>query len=503
MASMYQEQNKDKLKEGFEYLENVIHRDFKQPPWKLIQERKQYAKGRDLILSTATGSNSPNTGELRKDSKVHEAKKPAGTRTPSNKKGQDTTTAQMSPVNHVEMPKPEVSKEKNVTKKASGTPRQSYSNGNPDKAGQKRHKKNDHVIHDSSRETNDLPANHYQSKPEVSKEKNVTKKASGTPRQSYSNGNPDKAGQKRHKTNDHVIHDSSRETNDLPVNHYQDEAQVQALRSNTSRGMYKDDEREDARLQRKFENMERELKDTEAKLHQAEQEKEYWVNRMSKVTGDKLTRDNPDVADLSDPNRPQKLGEQYSQLYDDEWTDAMEILTDTDNTKDNERRGIDFLISILKRSHETCIKHADDQMKQLQEVVMLEPSVEQTGDTNYPIEVQRSLKDAQKQASKRSLPVIREKVKHNLKSLEENNSLDMLGPFVDKITEICWGMVMQSPRVEFLFPPNKRGERFNKDFFKEFTQSGDSLDYVVWPAMVTHKQGSLLMKGIVQPISRQ
>lgn len=36
---------------------------------------------------------------------------------------------------------------------------------------------------------------------------------------------------------------------------------------------------------------------------------------------------NPAVANLSDPYRPEKLAEKFSQLYDDEWTTAYETLT--------------------------------------------------------------------------------------------------------------------------------------------------------------------------------
>ena len=50
------------------------------------------------------------------------------------------------------------------------------------------------------------------------------------------------------------------------------------------------------------------------------------ISRLSQVTGDKLKTDNPNVTDLSDPNRPTKLGEMISELYDNEWTDAFEGL---------------------------------------------------------------------------------------------------------------------------------------------------------------------------------
>lgn len=46
--------------------------------------------------------------------------------------------------------------------------------------------------------------------------------------------------------------------------------------------------------------------------------------RLSKAVGDKLTNNNPNIADLSDKNRPTKLAEKYAELYDNQWTDAFE-----------------------------------------------------------------------------------------------------------------------------------------------------------------------------------
>ena len=45
--------------------------------------------------------------------------------------------------------------------------------------------------------------------------------------------------------------------------------------------------------------------------------------------GSKLTDNNPNIADLSDENRPTKLAELYSELYDNEWTNAYESLEDS------------------------------------------------------------------------------------------------------------------------------------------------------------------------------
>ncbi|XP_033744188.1 uncharacterized protein LOC117330078 [Pecten maximus] len=242
-------------------------------------------------------------------------------------------------------------------------------------------------------------------------------------------------------------------------------------------------------LEQKMFDLERQLQDTRAKLRQAEEDRNYWINRMSKVTDGQ-----------SDPMPPSQLAEQYSQLYDKEWMDAMLILTETKKTTLSERSGIDILITILQRSHEMCQQTADEQMNELIDIVMLQPNMEKSS-VRCPIEVRRNLQVAQQQASKRTLPAVQKKLHLRLESLMETFGefpKDRLKPFVDKCTEICWGMVMQSPRVEFLIP--ERGVKFNKDHFKEFKQSGVTVEYVVWPAMIAHKQGSLLVKGIIQPV---
>lgn len=56
--------------------------------------------------------------------------------------------------------------------------------------------------------------------------------------------------------------------------------------------------------------------------------------RLSKMVGDKIRDGNPDITDLSDPNRPTEIGKNFSELYDNEWSDAFEEM----NLKDDDRR---------------------------------------------------------------------------------------------------------------------------------------------------------------------
>jgi len=76
------------------------------------------------------------------------------------------------------------------------------------------------------------------------------------------------------------------------------------------------------------------------------------LNRLSAFAGNKLRDNNPGITDLSDPNRPMKIAEKVSELYDNEWTNAMEKLEDL---KIEEEVGIKILLDMFMVSEHVCI----------------------------------------------------------------------------------------------------------------------------------------------------
>ncbi|KAL5012018.1 hypothetical protein ScPMuIL_010569 [Solemya velum] len=89
-------------------------------------------------------------------------------------------------------------------------------------------------------------------------------------------------------------------------------------------------------------------------------------NRLSQIAGARLTQGNPNIADLSDQNRPTKLAEKYSELYDNEWTDTYEEL---EANGLNEIEAIGKLLAILKESFYFCHKTASHYWQNMQQAV--------------------------------------------------------------------------------------------------------------------------------------
>ena len=67
--------------------------------------------------------------------------------------------------------------------------------------------------------------------------------------------------------------------------------------------------------------------------------------RLSRFASDQMSAGNPNIADLSDKNRPTKIGEHFAELYDNEWSDAFESLSDL--YKDQEDKAIQQLIDVV------------------------------------------------------------------------------------------------------------------------------------------------------------
>lgn len=70
------------------------------------------------------------------------------------------------------------------------------------------------------------------------------------------------------------------------------------------------------------------------------------THSLSKVVGEKLTENHPMTVDVSDTNRPTNLADRFSELYDNEWTKALDDLNKV--KEEHEDGNIKLLADILE-----------------------------------------------------------------------------------------------------------------------------------------------------------
>ncbi|XP_052797143.1 uncharacterized protein LOC128229321 [Mya arenaria] len=278
-----------------------------------------------------------------------------------------------------------------------------------------------------------------------------------------------------------------------------------------------------------------------ANIRDLQAENDQLRMRLSKLAGDKLTKDNPNIADLSDRNRPTKLGEMYSELYDNEWTDAFEGLTKGGGYKDEE--AIKALRKTLDSAYTFCVRNSNELVAKMEAVaeelfeditrrwhsltlpqsplgrvtnplLALEdhfierhwkPKQRKEAQTDWnrqtlvpPTHMGQELIKMRKGVAVSMVPVVQHAY---LRDRWDKECIKSLKPFIKKSLFICWMMVVQTPPMVF-DSTTKPDLRFDALLYRQYTASGDTIEYVVWPAMLLHEKGPLVLKGVAQPKKR-
>ena len=81
--------------------------------------------------------------------------------------------------------------------------------------------------------------------------------------------------------------------------------------------------------------------------------------------------------------------------------------------------------------------------------------------------------------------------------ITDKETLQACDEYVDTAVRQAWLMVLQDPPVHMVWD-FKRGCKFDNNLMRSYTQSGDVMDYVVWPVLYLHENGPLLSKGVMQ-----
>ncbi|XP_078323579.1 uncharacterized protein LOC111126873 isoform X3 [Crassostrea virginica] len=218
-------------------------------------------------------------------------------------------------------------------------------------------------------------------------------------------------------------------------------------------------------------------------------ENEALRNRLSELAGAKLTEGNPNIADLSDKNRPTNLAENFSELYDNEWTDALEELLD--QGKKSEEEGIKVLLDILKDAYEFSSNQSTTfysyMSKGLNGIGLKDEKVK-----NWPIGVSKQIKDVRKSIS----VFVAGSLSKEFITSQNQGYAEATKKYAKACASLCWFMCVQDPPV-FIEAKTPKGA-FNKDLYRAYTKSGQYYAFLVWPPLYLYKGGQLLGKGIAQ-----
>uniref|UniRef100_K1QJX5 Mitochondria-eating protein C-terminal domain-containing protein n=1 Tax=Magallana gigas TaxID=29159 RepID=K1QJX5_MAGGI len=186
-----------------------------------------------------------------------------------------------------------------------------------------------------------------------------------------------------------------------------------------------------------------ELDETKRKLKQEEAEKERALTRLSSIAGAKLAHNNPGLTDLSDKYRPQKIGEHFSELYDNEWTEAVHQLT---GGRDEEM-AIQMIRDVLKFVANKTKCWADKQYKNLQEALFQRDL--RDSEAGRFITTYKKISELQKEVAVLSISNAKKWLKEDEEFVSKYKDVLLhCEPFIDRSIEVCWMIQIQDPPMQ-------------------------------------------------------
>ncbi|XP_061188238.1 uncharacterized protein LOC133196344 [Saccostrea echinata] len=251
---------------------------------------------------------------------------------------------------------------------------------------------------------------------------------------------------------------------------------------------------------KEVQRLRKEMEELRHKLGHVNEEKNYWVRRISEIAGAKMTDGNAQITDLSDPNRPIKLAERFGELYDACWTDVLEefMIHHSKGTTAEEKKAIEGLKTLLEDCHDACSTLSRSLAENTRKALMLQ-------EEHITPALSHEINSLRKLASQKNIGNIKKICKEEVMSKSTScvKQLKSADFFIDECIDVCWFMVIQDPPLVFYYPEETEGQEFNTKRFQFYTRSGTKLEYVVWPALLLNKGGNLLRKGIAEPVEEK
>ncbi|XP_052792388.1 uncharacterized protein LOC128226517 isoform X2 [Mya arenaria] len=232
---------------------------------------------------------------------------------------------------------------------------------------------------------------------------------------------------------------------------------------------------------------------------------EEWASsiyRLSQQVSVKLRDNNQNIAELSDPYRPTKLAEMFSELYDNEWTAAFMEL-EMENFED--RHIIEILLNVLMVSYSFCAKTLEDNCETVSQWYFDKNSetVKKTA---------KALKDERKVFMPNHIAKIQKEFCEHLINICNSEKLkkllqgDSVKSYIAKCVKLSLLMNATDPplvmKCESDTEKRTAGrDLYNKDMFKEYTTRGKYFDFCTWPVLFLHENGPILSKGVAQGVN--
>ncbi|XP_062620764.1 trichohyalin-like isoform X2 [Saccostrea cucullata] len=253
-------------------------------------------------------------------------------------------------------------------------------------------------------------------------------------------------------------------------------------------------------LQERVRSLENQLKLKETKVNTLTQDKAQLLQTNEEIqtrlkekqsNGDQTTVSEHKIAETSSSINVEEVGTRFTELYEEEFRKSLKSLTSDVELCLDERDAIECLLRILQTIYKDCGRIAEEQLDDLQMVMGLEVESEEN---------LTKVRHIRNYVAVDCLSNISKKIKQGSLQKSYSEYIEHCEIYTDKCIELCWLMKNLDPPAVLDFSV-QQGDTMDDSKYKLFTESGDSVDYLVWPALLY--KADVLQKGVVNAMEME
>ncbi|KAL4230767.1 hypothetical protein ACF0H5_011142 [Mactra antiquata] len=261
----------------------------------------------------------------------------------------------------------------------------------------------------------------------------------------------------------------------------------------------KETKMDDMKEQLKMKSLERQVEMKESEMIKLKQDNENLNKRMNEMLDDKST----EMADLYNPFPPEKLAEQFKDLFNTLWKEALDYYKTS--LKSTEQKAAERLMNILSDTNNYCTENSMYQLERVtRELVCPGANNEVFHDVSKLEQSDvKQVENIRKQTCRFSCEFVKNSFITRLESANgESYTFDELTAcmsYIERCVELCWYMSVQVPAMYIGFNDNtKQDIAVDKSKYEISSGKGAKVDFVMWPPLYRYKDGPLLCKGCIK-----
>ncbi|KAL3878841.1 hypothetical protein ACJMK2_031169 [Sinanodonta woodiana] len=212
-----------------------------------------------------------------------------------------------------------------------------------------------------------------------------------------------------------------------------------------------------------------------------------------------LRQGNPNIEVLSDPNRPTKLAERFSKLYNNEYADTFEFLQEQGLDKEHI---VYVLLRVVRYAYQYCRQRASEELTKRTHNLLQELMAS----NEFRIDEKEDIVVKGLAAKKLNMDALglqndvcgtfAQKRFWTLFPKEIDPTNETLVTYALNCVDIVWFMCVQDPPISMSWV--HEGDIFDTSKYRAYTKNGTIVDFCVWPLVLLADSGPILTKGIAQ-----